>query len=329
MASSKTEYRKRRVRRMQVATLTGRLRRGDPTERLRVVRELRLGGEDATDALWEALADEDAAVRAEATAAFAALGASGLEALLRGVRWGDSVRAHRAAQGLRHFGPEGIAAVAALLQPPPRNEQPGSILSWLGELPRRCLLWDPEEHSRINAAQVLGEIGDETAIPPLREALRACLVGGAAWKQLVFGPAFLTGVLLLLVGLIATTGPGRLFGPAFVLLVLAAAYLYLHRRRSRGRLIQAITSALCQIGARRPAVELREVLPELRGISADLLQQDTETRETTRDAVERIESLTEELKRLPLPGQPTTDPAALPRVGEAPSTEAASLPRVR
>ncbi|HTE16881.1 MAG TPA: hypothetical protein VK689_00695, partial [Armatimonadota bacterium] len=100
-------------------------------------------------------------------------------------------------------------------------------------------------------------------------------------------------------------------------------------RRSQGRLCEAITQALVQIAERHPTPELREVLPDLQAVAADIIQQEQSTRQKSKAAAARIDALTEKLKSLPVPAStPAPDGTALPRPAAAPVPDAETLPRV-
>lgn len=104
---------------------------------------------------------------------------------------------------------------------------------------------------------------------------------------------------------------------------------YYTHRRLQGKVCQAIADALVRIAENSLTPELRSALPDLKIVAADVLQYDRQTRASSRQAVRRIEVLTEALKNLPLPASaPAPDAATLPRVVEAASQNTETLPRV-
>jgi hypothetical protein len=105
---------------------------------------------------------------------------------------------------------------------------------------------------------------------------------------------------------------------------------YYKERREASRLCQIIADALVRIAERRPTPELRAVIPDLKAIAADVLQQEKQARAASRQAAQRIEDLTEQLKNLPLPAAaPAPDAATLPRAAAAPAPNVETLPRVQ
>ena len=193
-------------------------------------------------------------------------------------------------------------------------------------------LKDPDARVRVAAAESLGYIGDERAVQPLAEALRAGFVGRSARRQLMIGLLVLAGGVLLPVAFVWGTialkfgagGIGVLIGH------LARRLLqYYKQRRAQSRVSQKIAEALARIAERSPTPELRTVLPDLNDMAADLVQQERGARTASRQAAARIESLTERLKSLPMPAAgpgPATD--ALPVPASAPVRNADTLPRV-
>jgi HEAT repeat protein len=193
------------------------------------------------------------------------------------------------------------------------------------------LLRDKDLDVRTAAAESLGHIGDQRAIQPLTEALRDCFVGKSARGQLVVGVLVLSVTLTLMAGLAWGSFALQIGGAvgAGMNAILQVAHAYYRRRQSSSKVCQAITDALAQIAERNPTPVLRSVLSDLKAVAADVLQQHKDTRAASRQAAERIESLTEQLKDLPVAAfAPEPDGTALPRPADAPAPDVTVLPRV-
>jgi len=235
-----------------------------------------------------------------------------MDTLLRDLREGATEQRRRAAQALRDYG---AAAVEPL-----------------------CLaLRDKDVNVRIAAAESLGLVGDERAVQALMEALRECFVRRSAHWQMVVGvlavlPPVILYVGCLLVGIALnfkhTVIAAWVFSSIFGVMFHAIRGYYKHRR-SLSKVCQSVVEALTRLAERNPTPELRAVLPDLKAIAADVLQQARQTRAASRQAARRIEALTEQLKSLPLPAAaPAPDAATLPRTTDAPAQETERLPRV-
>ena len=213
-----------------------------------------------------------------------------------------------------------------------------------GELLCRALR-DKDLNVRSVAAEALGHIGDVRAIQPLVEALRERR--RPRWKgrlMLMLG-SILLGLLLLILSRmlsdpmtfdIDSWGPGGpyewysvLLGVCWLVTMGLACFYDLIDKRRISQYNASIIAALVCIAERNPAPELRNVLPDLKAIAADVLQQEKTTRTMSRQAARRIETLTEQLKSLPLPAAaPVPDAAVLPRAAESPAPNVETLPRV-
>lgn len=192
-----------------------------------------------------------------------------------------------------------------------------------------CLaLRDKDLNVRAAAAESLGHIGDERAVQALVEALRGCFIGQSTRWQLVIGGI---AILIILIAAIRMQYPlfGKIGGLLLPLLLVFQMLVYNGKRISQSIMLPAITKALTLIAERTPTPELRNVLPDLKAITADVLQQSKTTRAASRQAAQRIEALTEQLKNLPLPAAaPVPDADTLPRVADAPAPNVETLPRV-
>ena len=195
-------------------------------------------------------------------------------------------------------------------------------------------LSDKSGHVRLAAAEALGRIlkdgGDERAIQPLLKALQACFVKGSARWHLVMGLMATMAFLLLFAGLIWGSVALKTWGMIQMLLYFFQWIgVYYERRRTQSKICQQLLEALANVVERNPAPELRVLLPDLKAISADVIQQGSQTRALSRQAAQKIETLTEQLKHLPLPASaPPPDAATLPRIADAPTPEVERLPRV-
>src|SRR5207302_1243878 len=133
--------------------------------------------------------------------------------------------------------------------------------------------------------------------------------GRSAGWQLTVGFVVLTIGLALSAGLVwgLVWGSVALIGGGLVgflhlfNLIARCVASYFDRRRRHSKVCKAITEALTRIAERCPTPELRGVLPELKVVAADVLQQDATARVASRKAAARIQSLTERLKSLPVP----------------------------
>lgn len=170
-------------------------------------------------------------------------------------------------------------------------------------------LTDRDVRVRTAAARSLAEVGDARAIRPLSRALKSCFVRRSGILNLLTGLGAATAGALLVVGTIVTLD------------VLALTTLFtggsfgelMNERQRRSQLVEAISEALIRIGERDPSPELRQVLPDLRLVAVDVIQQVGRTRTASRDAATRIQQLTDRLHNLPLASAaPTIDPSELP-----------------
>jgi HEAT repeat protein len=195
-------------------------------------------------------------------------------------------------------------------------------------------LSDKSSRVRLAAAEALGRIlkdsGDERAIEPLLKAIRSCFVKGSARWHLVMGLMVTLSFLLVLAALV--WGSIALNVAAIIQGISACLnYIgfYYEHRRTQSKICQQLLEALANVVERNPAPELRVLLPDLKAISADVIQQGSQTRALSRQAAQKIETLTEQLKNLPLPASaPAPDTKTLPRVADAPTPDVKTLPRV-
>lgn len=222
------------------------------------------------------------------------------EDLLFCLRKGATSTRLRAAKSLREYGSWAIESLCLVLQ-------------------------DKDLNVRAAAAESLGHIGDERAIQPLIEALRRCFLGRSVYWQFIVGLLVMPLLILLIVKGMAAAGAVALvgcFSQPFI--------IDYQERREASKLCQIIVDALVRIAEHCPTPELRAVIPDLRAIAADVLQQEKQARAASRQAAQRIEDLTEQLKNLPLPAAaPAPDAATLPRAAAAPAPNVEALPRVR
>ncbi|MCS6858960.1 MAG: HEAT repeat domain-containing protein [Abditibacteriales bacterium] len=200
--------------------------------------------------------------------------------------------------------------------------------------PLCAALSDKSGHVRLAAAEALGRIlkehGDASAIEPLLKGLRVCFVKGSARWHLVMGLITTMALLLLLAGLIGGSVALKTVGMIQILINLFGwIRVYYEHRRTQSKTCQQLLEALANVVERHPAPELRVLLPDLKAISADVIQQDSQTRAISRQAAQKIATLTEQLKNLPLPASaPAPEAATLPRVADATTIDVNTLPRV-
>lgn len=117
-------------------------------------------------------------------------------------------------------------------------------------------------------------------------------------------------------------------GKSFIFFILcqmiasAIWFAYYSERKEVSKTCHAIAEALTRIVERTPTPDLRAILPELKAIAFDIVHQDKSTRAASRQAAQRIEALTEQLKNLPLPAAaPLSDAATLPRITDSPKLD--------
>lgn len=201
----------------------------------------------------------------------------------------DSVEARAgAARSLRDFAPECVEPLCAALK-------------------------DEDEAVRAAAAESLGVVGDESAVQPLVEALRAGFPGKSPRRHRLAGKLLYVLAPLAVVAVvgvaIATKGEGLGAGFFDNLGFLPGG------KNSKMPPTRTFADALAKIAERSPTPQLREALPDLHDIAADQLQQDKRTRATSRAAARKIEALTVKLGELPVTSEvPASDSATLPRV---------------
>lgn len=194
-------------------------------------------------------------------------------------------------QSLENHDPEVRAAAAQELR-----AHPGAATA-----PRCAALNDPDERVRISAAESLGQLGDPDAIGPLTHALRRSLVGGSGQRQLVAGLLLMLIVFVLVGGYLWGALVWRMGGVMVISNVFARSVNRLaRRRRARSETCRTISLALARIAEQHPSPQLREIIPELRALAADRIHQDQVARQASREAADRIDSLTERLKSLPV-----------------------------
>lgn len=134
-------------------------------------------------------------------------------------------------------------------------------------------------------------------------------------------------VLRFTAGLNSTSLWGAVTGTVFVILQYWGP-AYFEKRRSASLMVKALITSLLRIAERHPSPQLAPVVGELKEVAQDVLQQDKETRQTSREVAERLEGLTRQIKDLPVASGPYGDERALPRPAVEPGPEAETLPRV-
>jgi hypothetical protein len=186
-----------------------------------------------------------------------------------------------------------------------------------------------DRYTRIAAAEALGAIGDPRAVPRLLEAHRRCFTGGSARGQLNLGLALAGGIALTFVAYLL--GVARLeigVGVAAFPLLFHGSVIYAQRRRTQGAVASAISAALLRIAEGTSAPEIHRIVPELRALVRDHVQQTPETRLVAQTTADRIEALTARLQQLPVTAVPagTPEEQILPRPAAAPSADRSAFP---
>jgi hypothetical protein len=176
---------------------------------------------------------------------------------------------------------------------------------------------------RAAAATALGELGQDESIPPLMDAYRRCFVGRSALTQRYFGPLAVLAVVLGFGLLLWGTMVAKVGGIMALSNCIFQLFMhYVGARRRRSMVACAVTEALVKIAERNPRPELHRLIPELRAVAGDRMQQERATRKASLLAAERIEALTAASQDLPLPSLPSRpDVASLPKPAEAPPIE--------
>lgn len=211
-----------------------------------------------------------------------------LASLLERLKSDDAIGRKVAAQDLKEYGAQAVQPLCEALK-------------------------DKEDEVREAAAQSLLVVGDDTAVGPLVEALRAGFPGRSPRRQRVMTMLFYIlipfALIAALMMIIATKGEG--LGD----LLSTLHYIESPSQKLTGDRL-AYIHALAAIAERSPTPELRKVLSDLRDIEADTLQQDVKTRAASRAAARKIEKLTAKLDQLPvMAAAPSPDTTQLPVIG--------------
>lgn len=192
-------------------------------------------------------------------------------------------------------------------------------------------LSDPDDRIKVAAARALAELGDSRAVPSLTAALRKGLSGGTARSHFlaagraVFWAIGATTVAGCVVTLLGVPLLYSLLGYPPCIITLN----WLLARRARSRVHQVFTDVIVALAEAKPTPELRELLPDLRMLAVDRLQQEPEARQAFSGAAERIDLLTRDLRVLPIAATgPPLDTDALPRPAKASEPGAENLPVV-
>lgn len=221
--------------------------------------------------------------------------AGSLAELTATLRTGSAAERAEAARQLRDFAPECLEPLCAALK-------------------------DPEEAVRSAAAESLGVIGDERAVRPLVEALRAPFPGKSPRRQRIGGLLLAITVPLALVATVAVVVATK--GEGFGDFLSSWNPIWPSGGKENPHHTRPIAKALSQIAERSPTPELREALPDLHDIAADPILQDKRSRAASRAAARKIDALTRKLDALPVTASaPRLNEATLPRESAAPGSD--------
>ena len=188
---------------------------------------------------------------------------------------------------------------------------------------------------RIAAAECLRRVGDQSAIGPLRQALRrdvrlpsrrrTALLAGMAVTLLL---AVLLSAILGFGGFVEMFVAAFLGPPLLALLAFTSNYAGHRAREQRSQACRAYAEALAGIAERHPASELRAAVQDLKIAGKDLLWNDATARSASRYALHRIEALTQKSRSMPLASEGAVSTEnTLPRTARAVPEQPQTLPR--
>jgi len=294
-------------RRAEIERLSRLLRDSAPRTRVRAVAQLVEMGPEAVATVGRALALPHADVRVAA--------AKGLGELR------DPTSLPSLLSALQNCDPALGAAIA-------------TALGQIGDESAQGILVEILKHRdltvRAAAANALGELGLDESIPPLMDAYQQCFVGRSALTQRYVGPLVIVAVILMFVLLLWGTMVVKAGGMMALANIGAQFSLrYFGGRRLRSKVACAITEALVKIAERNPRPELHRLVPELRAVARDRMQQEKETRNASLFAADRIEALTAASHALPVSSStPEIDSHGLPLPAASSDPEAGGCVRV-
>lgn len=203
-----------------------------------------------------------------------------------------------------------------------------------------CLLLQRERDLTVRtaAAAALGKGGSEAALPVLLEALQGCYARRShGWNRTV-GTGIAAACVLLTLG--AALGEERLevwlhgttVGGLALLLLFGGAlgvWSYFLQQAQVRKLICTLGDAIVAITERTGSSQGRGALPLLESTAADFLQCDRDTRTRARQLAERVDTLTRDVGRLPVPSTSPLTADVLPRPSQPAPPAPETLPRVR
>ncbi len=294
------------------------------------------------DRLLADLRSHDAQRRRIAASNLREHGSRAVAHLCRALHDSDSIVRLFAAESLGHIGGEqAIQSLISRFKSESETSVRVKIVHALGQLkspqaiePLCAALQEKNREVRLAAAEALGVIGEHVGsaaiLEPLLKALRACFTGWRARWPFIFKGIWFSFLLLKTTSLLLGFSKFTLDDVLFYILMLCVYGLgYIFERDSQSKSCQAILESLLRIAERNPIPEIRAALPELKSIARDVVQLNRRARVTSRQTVQRIEALTEQLKKLPLPASaPAPDATVLPRIADTPLPDVKTLPRV-
>ena len=298
-----------------------------------------IGDPSAVEPLLAVLAQADANTRLPAIEALGRLrDPRAVEPLCRHLTGQVVTVCKAAAEGLGQIGSaDAVAPLAALLQDRDAAVRTaaagalGQIGSTDAVEPLCRLLDDKQGALRVAAAEALGKIGDDRAVQPLMKAMRSCFSGGSARRHLTLGIVVVTLTVIVIAGLFWGLAVAKMAGAfgGLINLAIQAVKGIVKKRSANTEVCRAITEALESIAEREPTPELAAIVPDLRAVAADAIQQAQATRTAAREAADRIETLTQKIKSLPISSvAPGVSEETLPRPADAPAPDTRQLPRV-
>lgn len=162
---------------------------------------------------------------------------------------------------------------------------------------------------RTEAAKLLGQVGDASSLPPLKEALLKCYSARSPRWHRFLGILETSGVFAILF---------VLFGALLIALIASCSCIFpfvgggsapnvfefwdslSEHRRKNDPFVRAVLNSIEQLVEKHSAIELRPLLPALRTIAADSHHHRGDTRTAALNAISSIEAVACEVGDLPI-----------------------------